>query len=218
MPPRARRSRLSARREAFIASPVANITYAFGQKVAANYNCRDAQGGPGMSSCSGTVGNGSPIDTKHVGQHTFTVTAKSADGLTAKTVVHYTVRPNNQFDASDVKAGSGGSVSFSFKVPGPGKLSVVAMADSATYGSGSKNVSTGQGTFTVQPNSTGKSLLQKNPHGVKVRLFITFTPTGRQAANDVASPPLHGEGVEVDRRVRPARVPPTHCRLAESCM
>jgi hypothetical protein len=74
-----------------ISSPAPNATYAVGQAVQASYSCTEASGGPGISSCTGTVPNGAPIDTSTRGQHTFTVTATSEDGKSTPVSVSYTV-------------------------------------------------------------------------------------------------------------------------------
>ncbi len=64
----------------------------------ANYSCSPgANGGvlkPGASGCSGTVPNGSPIDTTTYGAHTFTVTATDTDGQTTTTTHNYTLNYN----------------------------------------------------------------------------------------------------------------------------
>jgi len=44
-----------------------------------------------LSSCSGTVANGAPIDTSTPGQHSFTVTAVDRDGGTATKAISYSV-------------------------------------------------------------------------------------------------------------------------------
>jgi len=60
--------------------PLATATYTYGQVVDANYSC--GAGGIGtLSSCVGTVPNGTPISTSTVGSgEAFSVTATESDG------------------------------------------------------------------------------------------------------------------------------------------
>jgi hypothetical protein len=94
-----------------ISSPSASTVYAIGQAVQANYNCLEASGGPGLSSCTGTVPSGAPIDTSTPGQHPFSVTAVSKDGLST-------------------------TVPASYTVAGPPSVFITSPADGATYTQG----------------------------------------------------------------------------------
>jgi hypothetical protein len=76
---------------ASISAPADGALYALGQAVGASFVCAEAPGGPGIASCTGTVGNAEPIDTSTVGSHRFTVTATSSDGLDSQKTVTYTV-------------------------------------------------------------------------------------------------------------------------------
>ncbi|MGA2452437.1 MAG: FG-GAP repeat protein [Solirubrobacteraceae bacterium] len=73
-----------------ISSPVNGATYTQGQVVAAEYSCPTA---PGTTvTCSGTVANGAPIETRTLGAHTFTVSVIDSDALSATPgSVSYTV-------------------------------------------------------------------------------------------------------------------------------
>jgi hypothetical protein len=77
-----------------IATPVDKATYTQGQAVAASFTCTEGAGGPGIASCVDQNGrpSGAPLDTAATGQHTFTVTATSKDGLTSRARVVYTVK------------------------------------------------------------------------------------------------------------------------------
>ena len=71
-----------------ITSPVSQV-YLLHKAVGASYSCSD--GGSGVASCTGTVGNGANIDTGSIGTKTFTVTATDAVGNSATQTVTYTV-------------------------------------------------------------------------------------------------------------------------------
>jgi glycine rich protein len=75
-----------------IATPTNGATYTQGQSVAASYSC-SAPAKTSVKSCIGSVGNGAPIDTATVGQHSFTVSAEDADAGTATQTVSYVVVP-----------------------------------------------------------------------------------------------------------------------------
>jgi hypothetical protein len=59
----------------------ANTGYLLNQAINANYACTD--GGSGVATCTGTVANGSSIDTSSVGSKTFTVNAGDKVGNVA---------------------------------------------------------------------------------------------------------------------------------------
>jgi predicted extracellular nuclease len=89
-----------------LASP-AHATYLVNQPVNADYSCSDS--GSGLVGCSGTVANGSPIDTASAGAKIFTVTATDAVGNSRLQSVSYTVGYNAclLYDASrPAKSGS----------------------------------------------------------------------------------------------------------------
>jgi hypothetical protein len=58
-----------------ITSPTDGQVVRQGAQVTASYSCADEANGSGLASCTGSVPNGSPIDTSSLGQQTFTVTA-----------------------------------------------------------------------------------------------------------------------------------------------
>ena len=69
-----------------ITTPADGGTYTQGQAVNAAYTCADSSNGPGLkpgtAGCSGTVANGSAINTSTTGTQAFSVTATSTDGQT----------------------------------------------------------------------------------------------------------------------------------------
>jgi 6-phosphogluconolactonase (cycloisomerase 2 family) len=79
-----------------IVAPTANQSFAQGQSVQTRFYCLDSAHGLGIASCTDDAGVRSPfglLDTKTLGAHTYTITAVSADGLTATASVSYTVTP-----------------------------------------------------------------------------------------------------------------------------
>ncbi len=76
---------------ATITAPADGATYTRNQVVNASYSCADDPNGPGIQSCTGTVADGSPIDTASAGAHSFSVTATASDGRSSTVTVNYTV-------------------------------------------------------------------------------------------------------------------------------
>ncbi len=72
-----------------ITSPAQGAVYTVHQTVLASYSCTDPDSA--VASCTGSVPNGSPIDTTSVGIKTFTVTAADPAGNTSSQSVTYAV-------------------------------------------------------------------------------------------------------------------------------
>jgi hypothetical protein len=74
-----------------ITSSNAGAVYLLNQPVTADYSCADETGGSGLASCTGSVANGSQLNTSTTGRHTYTVNAADkARNTTIKTIA-YTV-------------------------------------------------------------------------------------------------------------------------------
>jgi beta-lactamase superfamily II metal-dependent hydrolase len=73
-----------------ITTPPIGAVYQLNQTISAAFACSD--GGSGLSTCVGTVANGSSIDTSTVGVKSFVVTATDAAGNPSTQTVTYEVR------------------------------------------------------------------------------------------------------------------------------
>lgn len=73
-----------------IRTPAQGATYTLGQQVAADYACADETA---LVSCVGSVPDGAAIDTRSIGQKTFTVGAVDGSGNSARATTTYVVEP-----------------------------------------------------------------------------------------------------------------------------
>ena len=179
-----------------IGSPVTGAVYTLGQVVHASYGCQDGTGGPGITSCTGTVADGQSIDTTTPGRHAFTVTASSRDGQMSTNAVGYTVgQPDNHFSVSHIRLRRDGKITFKVNVPGPGKVDVLetAWTDNLAQIAVQLQPATHRFVFArahrttnrsttlqlrVNPNSRGRRLILHHTYRVTLRLWVTYTPTG----------------------------------------
>ena len=100
-----------------ITTPPEGGSYSLGQTVDASYSCNAAPGGT-LESCTGTVPDGSPIDTSAGPSHTFSVTATDTDGQTS-TVTHiYTINGIEILTSSLPPATRGSSYSMQLEAKG----------------------------------------------------------------------------------------------------
>lgn len=79
---------------ATVTSPAPGARFALGQRVPTVFSCADGAYGPGIASCtdgSAAAPAGGVLNTSKVGAQTYTVTAKSKDGLTGTVSIAYTV-------------------------------------------------------------------------------------------------------------------------------
>jgi 6-phosphogluconolactonase len=73
-----------------LATPPEGAQYEQDAAVAVDYTCAD-EGGSGLSSCTGNVPDGDPLDTSTPGPHDFTVVARDGEGHETTVTHSYTV-------------------------------------------------------------------------------------------------------------------------------
>ncbi len=73
-----------------LVTPAEGAQYEQGAAVAVDYTCAD-EGGSGLSSCTGDVPDGDPLDTSTPGSHDFTVVARDGEGNETTVTHSYTV-------------------------------------------------------------------------------------------------------------------------------
>jgi hypothetical protein len=80
--------------EATITSPANGTTVAQGESAQTSFNCTEGVYGTGLASCedsNGAQGREGTLNTSQLGEHEYTVTAKSKDGQEGTAKISYTV-------------------------------------------------------------------------------------------------------------------------------
>lgn len=79
---------------ATISSPAGGGVYVQNAVVPTTFSCAESAFGPGLESCSdsnGASGGAGTLETATLGEHTYTVKARSLDGLSGRASIHYEV-------------------------------------------------------------------------------------------------------------------------------
>jgi 6-phosphogluconolactonase (cycloisomerase 2 family) len=177
-----------------IGSPVDGTSYQLGEHVLAGYSCRDSAGAPGISSCTGSVPSGEPIDTSTTGQHTFTATATSHDGQTTTKTASYTVVPTAQTTSVHITPQSAGRTAVNVNLPGPG---TVAVLETVVYHKAVIARTTAQAhreftfvraqvtvtragrlTIHLMPTRRDRWLMSHAVHRITLSIRVTYAPQG----------------------------------------
>jgi hypothetical protein len=157
-----------------ITTPLDGGSYAQGQNVNASFACSDGSGS-GVASCSGTVANGSPIDTSTTGSHTFTVQAADNVGNPATKTVSYTVSSL----ASDPCAASGDGSACTSVASTPGLIDYWRLDGSTTDLVGGQSLKPGGANLSYIAGATGDGdkalrIFNGSPGG---KGYLTLTPS-----------------------------------------
>jgi hypothetical protein len=169
-----------------ISSPADGATYLRGQSVPVGFSCAENQYGPGLTACSAP----SAVDTSQAGTFALTATTASADGLGAQRTVHFhVVLPSNRFTITNLRVRRTGRITFRLALRMAGHVDVVATAlrrmPSTT---GTSVLLLGRAHFTPRTPSTlsvtllptprVRSALRRRPARLRVRIVVTYTPSG----------------------------------------
>ena len=173
-----------------LSTPASGAVFTRGQSVRAAYTCQDAPSAPGISSCTGTAGDGALVNTSDLGTHTFSVTAVSEDGQRTSQVVQYTV--TNTF-APAILATHHGIVSLEVTVPAAGSINVLETAGYAELARLARRLVPGPGRFAyarahvkakkaetviiqVKLTRLGRRLLAHPRGSIVLNVWVTYTP------------------------------------------
>jgi hypothetical protein len=182
-----------------VQSPGEGMTYARGAQVDADYTCTEGTAGPGISSCAGAVGSGSPINTAQAGVHTFTVTATSRDGQSTTSVITYTVVvPAARIALGRTTVLTSGTTTATVRLEAPGRLVARLTVPPGqrtapallrgrrgaplTLARITKTVSVaGTATLTLRPSGKLRRAVRGDHHRLVLRLTIIYSPPGTAA-------------------------------------
>jgi len=183
-----------------ITTPAQGARYLLGATVKANYSCLGSGSGPALEDCTGSVPAGKPINTRTLGQHSFSVSATDAGGeSTTETVTYTVVKTGNHFVIAQLRLAARGVARLLLRLPGPGAVTVSAQAFNARAGGGAGRAfaygaarlsthSAGTLAVSVKPNARGRALLRLSGASPVITVAVTYTPTGGRARQERSSP------------------------------
>jgi hypothetical protein len=169
-----------------ISSPADGATYDRGQSVPVGFSCAENRYGPGLVACSAP----SSVDTSKVGTFAFTADAASADGLRAQRTAHFrVVLPSNRFAITKLRVRRTGRITFRLALRRVGRVEVVAAALRHARSSSKTSLlliarahfTPRQATtlsVTLLPKPRVRSMLRHRPARLRVRIVVTYTPSG----------------------------------------
>ena len=169
-----------------ISSPADGATYDRAQSVPVGFTCAENRYGPGLIACSGP----SSVDTSKAGTFAFTANTASADGLRAQQTVHFrVVLPSNRFAITNLQVRRTGRITFRLALRTAGRVEVVATAlRHVRSSSKTSSLVIARAHFTPRqattlsvtllPKPRVRSILRHRPARLRVRLGVTYTPSG----------------------------------------
>jgi hypothetical protein len=137
--------------------PANGATYKQGEAITSAYSCIPPAGVT-VTSCTGPVANGAPIDTATLGSHTFTVNAQDSDGGAATQSANYTVALAPSIAIVSPPSGAmyarGQAVAAVYSCSAPAPAGVTACAGPVANGARIDTSTLGSHTFTVNARDT----------------------------------------------------------------
>ena len=169
-------------------TPTDGATYEMGDRATVDYSCDDGAGGSGIQACSGTLPNGSPLDTSHAGTFSFNVLALDyANNLTTTSATYRVVDSTPpaiaiKTPADGVAYGLGDNVTVNYTCSdsGSGVQSCAGTRPSGTQ------LDTGHlGSFTFQVAATDQA-------GNTATAATTYSVVDRTPPSIVITTPANG--------------------------